>query len=79
MTPSTPDAPAERPAWQQTVDSCSHYLLTHGVNYHQALEYFRRSLLNTAVELTGSKYKGAARAGVSRTLYYNKNGPFGGE
>ncbi len=77
MTPSTPDVPDEKQAWQQAVDATSHYLLTHGVQYHQALEYFRRSLLNVASEVAGSKYKAAALAGVSRTLYYNKRGPFG--
>lgn len=79
MTHSTPDAAAEREAWQQAVDATSHYLLTHGVDYHRALAYFRRSLLNTAAELGGSKYKGAALAGVSRTMYYNPRGPFGEE
>ena len=76
MTPSTPSAPAEQNTWQHTVDSCSHYLLTHGVSYHQAVEYFRRSLLTQAKQIAPSVYKAAKLAGVSRTMYYRPGKSF---
>lgn len=70
MTRSEPETRAGENNWQQTVDSCSHYLVTHGIDYHQAVDYFRRSLLEQAREVTGSAHHGAKLAGVSRTMYY---------